>query len=64
MALLTARVLVQQEHAATMEAVFASVIEHHGFVFQQLTSRQASLDLKDPRPTDKCNVSGAIHSIS
>ena len=47
-----------------MEAVFASVIEHHGFVFQQLTSRQASLDLKDPRPTDKCNVSGAIHSIS
>jgi hypothetical protein len=29
---------------------------NNGFVFQQLTSRAASLDLADPRPPAKCKA--------
>ena len=39
-----------------MAAVFDAVISHGGFVFQQLTSRQASLDINDPRPPAKCKA--------
>lgn len=36
--------------SATMAAVMEKVDRGQGFVFQQLASRDASLDLKDPRP--------------
>jgi hypothetical protein len=55
---------LKQEHDATMAAVFDAVISHGGFVFQQLTSRSASLDLADPRPPAKCKafLRGACNS--
>jgi hypothetical protein len=45
-----------KEHDTTMAAVYDAVISHGGFVFQQLASRQASLDIKDPRPPAKCKA--------
>ena len=41
---------MKEEHDQTMTAVYDAVVENHGFVFQMLSSRMASLDLKDPRP--------------
>jgi hypothetical protein len=42
---------------ATWHCIIATtVISHEGFVFQQLTSRAASLDLKDPRPPAACKA--------
>ena len=35
------------EHDITMSAVFDSVVANDGFVFQQLDSRRASLDLAE-----------------
>ena len=44
------------EYQTTMASVKDAVIKNGGFVWQQLKSRQASLDINDPRPPSKCKA--------
>ena len=45
-----------QQHQSTMDAVVDAIIKHGGFLWQQLTTRAAALDLNDPRPPAKCKA--------
>jgi hypothetical protein len=45
---------ITQGHDATMTAVYDAVVANNGFAWPLLTSRDASLDLADPRPPAKC----------
>ena len=45
---------ITEGHAATMTAVYDAVVANNGFAWPLLTSREASLDLADPRPPAKC----------
>eukprot|EP00035_Acanthoeca_spectabilis_P030665 m.10340 g.10340 ORF g.10340 m.10340 type:complete len:569 (+) comp4307_c0_seq1:82-1788(+) len=42
--------LIVQNHNAVMQRVLDAVVDNGGFAWPLLTSRTASLDLKDPRP--------------
>ena len=47
----------------TMAAVYQHVDDNKGFVFQQLASRAASIDLSDPRPKCMAYVEESYVSI-
>jgi hypothetical protein len=60
--------LITQNHNDLMAKVFDAVVANGGFAWPLLTSRSASLDLKNPKPTcaadlrARCSAKGSYHN--